>query len=143
MGISRRPAAMNLFFLITAIVLVGSFILSPPSATADPKPYLMLDNRHHKVPPAKVGDYVTHDFVFTNTGAYALKVSRVATSCRCTVAHYDREVPPGGSGRVTLAVRIEPGWAGRNVTQTAVMTTNDPGAKQTRLSLEIPVEKSK
>ena len=127
-------------FLAALGVLIA--VLSTPSLVlADARPHLKLESQHFKAPLARVGDYVKHDFIFYNTGSAILKVSRVTTGCHCTVASYDKEVQPGGSGKVTLVVQADERWAGRRVTQSAIMMTNDPKVRRARLTLEVEVAK--
>lgn len=48
------------------------------------------------------GALVTHTFSFTNTGAVALVISDVRSTCGCTVADWPREpISPGGEGAIT------------------------------------------
>ena len=127
----------NYYFLSLWVLI--AVLMAPSLALADGKPYLKLENKHFKAPMARVGDYVKHDFVFYNTGSAVLKVNKVTHGCHCTVASYEKEIQPGGSGKVTLVVQADDRWAGRRVTQSAVMMTNDPQARRTRLTLEIEV----
>jgi hypothetical protein len=48
---------------------------------------------------------LTHTFVVQNTGNAPLEILKVDPDCACTVASYDRLIPPGGQGDVTLSIR--------------------------------------
>lgn len=50
------------------------------------------------------GNDRTHDFVLRNEGSEPLEIERVESSCGCTVASFDRVVPPGGTGKVTAVL---------------------------------------
>ncbi len=51
----------------------------------------------------EVDGKVEHEFVFTNTGAAAAVITRIAVDCGCTAVDYSREpVRPGESGSVTV-----------------------------------------
>jgi hypothetical protein len=48
---------------------------------------------------------MTHTFVVRNTGTAPLRIEDVDPDCACTVASYDRTVPPGGQGEITLSIK--------------------------------------
>lgn len=49
----------------------------------------------------KLGEPVTHEFEFTNSGQEPLVISSVKASCGCTVTAYTKDpVPAGGTGFV-------------------------------------------
>jgi hypothetical protein len=67
---------------------------------------------------------VVHDYTVRNTGRMTLNISGVRTSCGCTIAHFDKEIPPGGEGKVTLKVNLK-GFQGK-ISKTATVSSNDP-----------------
>lgn len=55
----------------------------------------------HNFGTIKIGEPVTHEFTFTNSGEAALLITSVKASCGCTVAEYSKEsIPSGGKGFV-------------------------------------------
>jgi hypothetical protein len=48
---------------------------------------------------------LTHTFLIKNTGAKPLEIRRVHAQCACTATHYDRLIPPGRQGTLTLSIR--------------------------------------
>lgn len=44
-------------------------------------------------------------FVLGNTGKADLIIGQVIKDCTCTVARYDRVIPPGGPGEITLSIK--------------------------------------
>jgi hypothetical protein len=48
---------------------------------------------------------LTHTFVIRNTGTVPLRIEDVDPDCACTVASYDRTIPPGGQGEITLSIK--------------------------------------
>jgi hypothetical protein len=48
---------------------------------------------------------LTHTFVVENTGSTPLKVEDVDPDCACTVPSYDKVIPPGGQGAITLTIK--------------------------------------
>ncbi|MDP3181230.1 MAG: DUF1573 domain-containing protein [Desulfobaccales bacterium] len=48
---------------------------------------------------------LTHTFVITNTGTAPLDILEVDPDCECTASRYDRSIPPGGRGEITLTIK--------------------------------------
>lgn len=50
------------------------------------------------------GESGSHTFVLRNSGDEPLRVAGIKPSCGCTVAEFDRVIPPGGEGNVTAVL---------------------------------------
>jgi hypothetical protein len=48
---------------------------------------------------------LTHTFVIKNTGTAPLNIEDVDPDCACTVPSYDKSIPPGGQGEITLTIK--------------------------------------
>jgi hypothetical protein len=49
------------------------------------------------------GEKVAHTFEFENTGNADLVITKVSTTCGCTVANYPKNpIPPGGKGKIEV-----------------------------------------
>ena len=48
---------------------------------------------------------LTHTFVIKNTGAAPLQIEDVDPDCACTVPKYDKVIPPGSEGGLTLTIK--------------------------------------
>jgi hypothetical protein len=48
---------------------------------------------------------MTHTFVIKNTGTTPLNIEYVDPDCACTVPKYDKTIPPGGQGDITLTLK--------------------------------------
>ena len=70
------------------------------------------------------GGEVDHDYAIANNGKGPLQITEVRPGCGCTLAHYDKTIPPGGTGKITLKLNLK-GFQGA-VKKTANVTTNDP-----------------
>jgi Protein of unknown function (DUF1573) len=67
----------------------------------------------------------SHDFYVENQGKAPLVLELVNTTCKCTVGKVgDREILPGGAGKVTLTWNT--GLKAERYEQTARIKTNDP-----------------
>jgi hypothetical protein len=76
---------------------------------------------------------LTHTFVVKNTGTAPLVIEYVDPDCACTVANYDKTIPPGGQGSITLT--IKPYSVIHQFKKDAKVTLNDPEHHTMNLSL--------
>ncbi len=83
------------------------------------------------------GQILTHEFAVLNEGNDTLKILRVKTTCSCSVASYDSEIPPGGRGKIEVKVNTQ-GSNGRERWGVTVYT-NDPNWKEAVLDLRAEV----
>jgi hypothetical protein len=47
----------------------------------------------------------THTFLIKNVGSRPLEITNVHPQCACTATQYDRIIPPGGQGTLTLSIK--------------------------------------
>ena len=76
---------------------------------------------------------VEHTFKFCNTGDETLKITNVRSSCGCTVAKADKEIPPGECGEVKLTFNSQNFT--KTVRKTVTLQTNDPENKTVKLTI--------
>ena len=67
---------------------------------------------------------LTHTFVIENTGTTPLNILDVDPDCACTVPKYDKSIPPGGQGGITLT--IKPFSVIHQFKKTTKVQLNDP-----------------
>ncbi len=80
-----------------AASLAGA-ILCPIAASGQ----LSFETTRASVDAAFGQEEVTHDFVFTNTGDFPVKIRSISSSCGCTTADLEqRRYEPGESGKIT------------------------------------------
>jgi hypothetical protein len=48
---------------------------------------------------------LTHTFVIQNTGTAPLNIEDVDPDCACTVPSFDKTIPPGGQGNISLTLK--------------------------------------
>jgi hypothetical protein len=75
-----------------------------PAVQAGAVPPLAIEQPVHDFGTLVKGDEVSHTFVLRNTGEEPVNVVFVKPSCGCTVAEFDKVIPPGGEGEVTVAL---------------------------------------
>ncbi|MFQ5350132.1 MAG: DUF1573 domain-containing protein, partial [Thermoanaerobaculia bacterium] len=69
------------------------------------------------------GEEIHQEFVIRNAGDAALEITEVKPSCGCTVAEFDRVIPPGGTGRVDTVVETDA--FGGGIAKSVTVFTND------------------
>ena len=75
--------------------------------------------------PVVEGAKIKHGFVIENRGSAPLQIEKVRPSCGCTTVSYDKEIPPGGEGTVSVEVNTR-GYGGRRLWKRILVETNDP-----------------
>ena len=63
-------------------------------------PSLVIEERIMDFGQVAQGSVVESDFVLKNQGDAPLLISAVRPTCGCTVVDFDREIEPGGSGKI-------------------------------------------
>ena len=91
--------------LVYTFLFCFTFISVNISYGQSQKAKIVFDNESHDFGKIKEdGGRVIHKFLFTNTGAEPLNITRVNTSCECATPDWSRgEVPAGGKGYVSVA----------------------------------------
>ena len=110
----------------------GRYGLTPPPLTFQP-PTIEIPEAVYDWGAVLQGEVVTHPFRIKNTGGSVLRVEKVKPACGCTTVDYDKEIPPGGSGTITLKVETQK-FAG-SVKKTAEVSTN-AGRSSQRLTIQ-------
>ena len=83
---------------------------------------------------------LAHSFVIKNVGDRDLKIELVDPDCACTVADYDRVIPPGGEGKVNL--EIKPFSVVHAFKKKTYVRFNDPNRTSVNLVLQGDAAKS-
>lgn len=75
-----------------------------------------------------------YDFVIRNVGDRDLKILEVDPDCACTVADYDRVIPPGSEGKIRL--ELEPFSVVDSFKKVTAIRFNDPARPKVSLVLQ-------
>jgi Protein of unknown function (DUF1573) len=88
-------------------VLVGLLVLLGPAGVdqAQAEPRAELTETSHDFGQVREDMTLVHDFVVKNLGDQNLQILDVDPDCACTVAKYDRVIPPGETGKITLQIQ--------------------------------------
>ena len=123
------------------LALAAALFLTAGSAEAVAgQPRLVMAEKIFAAGPVPAGSVVSHDFILENTGQADLEIIQVVPGCGCTVADFDRLIPPGGQGRITLKVEFYAEWAGRHLNQATLVETNDPENQYVTLTVSADVQ---
>ncbi len=108
------------------VLLVGGLVLislRPVYGRNDP-PRAILTETAHDFGSVTEDQPLAHTFRVKNTGGEPLVIEDVDPDCACTVPRYDRTIPPGGEGEITLT--IKPFSVLRQFKKETRVRTNDP-----------------
>lgn len=108
-----------------------------PAEQAAPQqdpPVAKIDETTIDFGEAMEGTEVSSDFVVKNLGKGPLRLEQVRPSCGCTAAHFDKVIPPGAEGKITLKLNLR-GYAG-SIKKTTTVFTNDPQNPRFTLTMQ-------
>jgi hypothetical protein len=83
------------------------------------------------------GEKIHATFEVRNIGKAPLEISQVRPTCGCTVANFDRTIPPGGTGKVAAEVDTT-GFSGP-ISKAVLVFSNDPATPQVNLVIKADV----
>ncbi len=89
------------------------------------------------------GEIVKYTFHFKNTGKSDLRISRVSTSCGCTVGKYPhRPIKPGGEGdvEVTFNSTYKEGYQDKSI---MILANTDPARTVLRIKAVVELPKDR
>jgi len=110
--------------LVAVLMALLALLAAAPALAAPDRPKIVFEQTEAHFANVKEGQPLQAKFSFTNQGKMNLIIDKVSPSCGCQVAKFDRVVPPGGKGVVTMDLDTE-GITGA-FRKTAVVSTNDP-----------------
>jgi hypothetical protein len=84
-------------------------VILPPANFAPPA--IALSEQTYDWGQILQGELVQHTFQVENKGGADLRIERIRPSCGCTTVNFDKVIPPGGKGAVTLKIETR-GFSG-------------------------------
>ncbi|NOY49916.1 MAG: DUF1573 domain-containing protein, partial [Chlorobi bacterium] len=100
-------------------------------------PVITFEETEHDFGKIIQGEKVSYSFKFTNTGKSALLISRVSTSCGCTVSSYPKvPVQPGQTEYVeaTFDSKHKKGFQNKSIT---IMANTQPNKTVIRIKGQV------
>lgn len=134
----QRSLAMLLAAALVAPAgLLASETTGPTPAAAGPRPRAVVEVPVADLGTVPKGEKAAHDFVIKNEGDAPLEINEVRPACGCTVAQFDKVIPPGGTGKVHAELDTT-GIAGASSKSISVFS-NDPATPRIELTLLVKV----
>jgi hypothetical protein len=130
-GAARRTRGKNL--VLAGVICLALMVLTAGMALGA-EPRAVLTETVHDFGKMFEDKTLTYTFLLKNEGNAPLRVEDVDPDCACTVADYDRVIPPGGQGRITLG--IKPYSVMRDFLKLAKVKFNDPVRPELELTLK-------
>ena len=93
-------------------------VQGPPKAVVNERAY-----DFGAIPPEEIA---LHDFVIRNEGRGDLIIEKASPGCGCIGVEFDRVIPPGGEGKITVILRPYTSWSGQKFAERVLATVNDP-----------------
>jgi len=91
-----------IFVVIGVALIVGLLALA---YVVIPRPRAEFAETIHDFGTVDEDQGFTYTFLIKNGGAGVLRIKNVKAECACTATAYDRLIPPGGQGAVTLSIK--------------------------------------
>lgn len=128
----------RLTLVMMLLVLVPALATAAQATAGDsPRPVMEVAEKIVDLGDLSVNSKQDGVFIVRNTGKAPLEIREVRPTCGCTVADYDRTVPPGGAGRITATLDTT-GFLGP-ISKAIMVFTNDPEVPQVNLVLKANV----
>jgi hypothetical protein len=144
----------NIFFIFTVIAIFGfsscdnpnksistDLVNNTKSASESNKssdlPSFSFEELEHNFGKIIQGEKVTYAFKFTNTGGSPLIISKVSTSCGCTVSKYPKTPVKSGKSdyiEVTFDSKKKKGFQNKSIT---IMANTQPNKTTLRVKTQV------
>ncbi len=143
-------------FILISLIAIGSIMLSCENSNkgistdvvnntksavkhgeAGTAPEMQFEETVHDFGDMIRGERVSYSFKFVNIGGSDLIITRVSTSCGCTVGEYPKEpIPPGEEGaiEVTFDSAHKKGFQNKTIT---VLANTEPNTTTLRVKTKV------
>ncbi|MBW1991045.1 MAG: DUF1573 domain-containing protein [Deltaproteobacteria bacterium] len=98
-----RTYPLSFWFIVLALASTLTLTRLLPAAAGQPK--AVVPETVHDFGEAVQDKVFSHTFIIKNAGTAPLKILEVDPDCACTVPSYDRTIPPGQQGKITLKLK--------------------------------------
>lgn len=120
------------------VVLFSGFFAGASVNTDAPYAYVPVLNE--QIEPVPEGSIIRHTFIIYNRGSAALAVSNVRNNWGCSTVSFDRDIPPGGEGKISVTIDTD-GSGGQTINKDFIVETNDSAHPKIRLSVSCTIKK--
>jgi len=126
---------------VMALPLVALAQKAPSTAdatkSAGPLPVIDIAEKIKDFGVVAKGERLLAVYEVRNTGQAPLQITQVRPTCGCTVADYDREIPPGGTGKIRAEVETS-SFSGP-ISKAVIVFSNDPINPQVNLVVKAEI----
>ncbi len=131
-----RSASLLVLFSLLAVWSVAQ----PQEATPPQGPQPVADFVQKVIDfgPVAKGEKLNAVFEVRNTGQAPLEITQVRPTCGCTVASFDKTIPPGGTGKINAEVDTS-AFLGP-ISKAIIVFTNDPQARNASIVVKADVK---
>jgi len=134
----RRMLVATLALAALAPALAGAQAPAQTQAASEAKPAIDVPEKIKDFGVVTKGEKIRAVFEVRNNGQAPLEISQVRPTCGCTVADFDRTVPPGGKGKIVAEVDTSD-FTGP-ISKAVLVFTNDPAAPNLTLVVKADVQ---
>lgn len=131
---TARPSITTAILALSLLLPVGVRASEAPAAAAAPAPKVVYPEPVWDAGKVIKGDTLKHTFEIKNEGTAPLQILEVVPTCGCTVADFDREIAPGGTGKVNVVV--DTSTFDGPTAKALVVLTNDPVTPRAGLTVK-------
>jgi len=133
--LGNMPIMLKFMIKISPVVfclVLGWILVTGSPAVAAPR--AEIPESTHDFGEVFEDKELVHTFIIRNTGDAPLAIKDIDPDCACTAADYDRSIPPGGQGKITLS--IAPFSVLKQFAKHTKVFFNDPGRSQVTLTMK-------
>lgn len=113
------------------------------TAAMNAKPTMDFADTFHAFGTMHEGETAVYNFSFKNNGKNPLVISSAIGSCGCTVADYQRDPIPPGTGGVMKVMFNSAGKSGHQEKSVQITTNSNKGTHTLYITAEVVPEKNK
>jgi hypothetical protein len=118
------------------VATMAMLVVAPVTRAAD-GPKMNVPEKIKDMGKVAQGEVLDVDFPIVNEGDETLEIKAVRPTCGCTVADFDREIPPGTTGYIKAKLDTQD-FAGP-ISKSILVMTNDPQDPTTTLVIKTEV----
>ncbi len=137
----KRQVVFALLILTTALASWAQQPATPPKdapgAAKGSVPVIDIAEKVKDFGIVSKGEQIQAVFEVKNKGQANLEISQVRPTCGCTVAEFDKTIPPGGAGKIRA--NVDTAAFNGPISKAVLVFTNDPATPQSNLVIKAEV----
>lgn len=130
--------SMHVFLMCSLLAAWGAAQQPSEKPPEGPQPSADFVQKVIDFGPVPKGEKLNAVFEVRNVGQAPLEISQVRPTCGCTVANFDKTIPPGGTGKITAEVDTT-AFLGP-ISKAIIVFTNDPQMRNATVVVKADVK---